>query len=233
MNDLEIASESAQATPASPSALQLAAVGGAVLLLVVHFGFTFLHVSPVNPAKVQFERWVTAWTQPVFEQNWKLFAPDPIAVDQGVLVRYQDSAGVGEFRDITTPYLLEKHHNLLPTRSGYQLSGVVTRFLEAREAIVQTEAASAPTGLFLSKKQLRDAQPLDVYSYRQALADLQTTAVAHLSALSAVRFQLRLVQHVFPRYSQRLEDGPGPISHSTSPWFTVADIPSPAERSTS
>ena len=85
MNDLEIASESAQATPASPSALQLAAVGGAVLLLVVHFGFTFLHVSPVNPAKVQFERWVTAWTQPVFEQNWKLFAPDPIAVDQGVL----------------------------------------------------------------------------------------------------------------------------------------------------
>lgn len=233
MNDLDIASASTQATRATPSALQFAAVGGAVSLLLVHFAFTFLHVSPVNPAKVQLERWVTAWTQPVFEQNWKLFAPDPIAVDQGVLVRYQDAGEVGEFRDITTPYLMEKHHNFLPTRSGYQLSGVVTRFLEAREAIVQSDAASAPTGLFLSPKQLRDAKPLDSYSYRQALADLQTTAVAHLSAPSEARFQLRIVQHVFPRYSQRMEDGPGPISHSTSPWFTVADIASPAERSTS
>ena len=59
------------------------ATAAGMALLAAHFGITALHVTPVNPLKVEHERLVSAWIGPVFEQNWKLFAPDPIAMGTG------------------------------------------------------------------------------------------------------------------------------------------------------
>ncbi|MBG6189590.1 hypothetical protein IWX64_000510 [Arthrobacter sp. CAN_A212] len=93
-----------------PNSVKLTA-GGLGLALAAHFTFTILHVTPVNPLKVEQERVVNAWVQPLFVQNWQLFAPDPIAHDQGLLVRARLIGGTGpaetDFVDITTPHL---HH---------------------------------------------------------------------------------------------------------------------------
>lgn len=200
--------------------LRIATAAG-VALLAAHFGITALHVTPVNPLKVEHERLVSAWIGPVFEQNWKLFAPDPIAIDQGLLVRTRDAAGnETEFVDLSTPFLEDKHHNLLPTREGYQVSGVITRFIDARQVIVDAQGPDSSAGVFLSAEDLAAADAADRATYEQALLDLRDTARHHgADAERASQVQLRLVQHTFPRYSDRANTGLGEITHATSPWL--------------
>lgn len=202
--------------------------GLAALVVATHMTMTFLHVAPVNPVKVEHETAISRWTEPLFDQNWKLFAPDPIAVDQGVLVRARLADGTEtSYVDIVTPYLMDKHHNLLASRAGYQVTGVLTRFLEARELVVADLSADegATAGLFLGPAHLSDADEDDRFIYDQSLRDLRDSALAHLggdvAAGDVTDVQLRIVQHEFPRFSQRDDEGLGAISHSTSDWLSI------------
>jgi hypothetical protein len=218
----------APAQPPLPAAARLAVVGAGALLLA-HVTMTFLHVTPVNPVKVEYEAVVSRWTEPLFDQNWKLFAPDPIAVDQGLLVRARLADGsVTEYVDIVSPYLEAKHHNLLPTRAGYQVSGVISRFLETRESALATvdDAVADEAPLFLGDDVVAQVGERERYSYREALADLRDSAFAHLPPLAAdvESVQLRIVQHEFPRYSKRHDDGLGSVHHATSEWLTPGGV---------
>jgi hypothetical protein len=65
-------------------ALALAVVAVAVC---VHIGMVFLHVAPQNTVTRQHGRAVDDWVYPEFEQNWKLFAPNPLQQDIAVQVR--------------------------------------------------------------------------------------------------------------------------------------------------
>lgn len=73
------------------AALALAAVA---LATCVHLGMVFLHIAPSNTVTKQHGRVIDEWIYPEFEQNWKLFAPNPlqqnIAVQVRALVRSSD-----------------------------------------------------------------------------------------------------------------------------------------------
>ncbi|MGW6272552.1 DUF5819 family protein [Streptomyces sp. NPDC055060] len=60
----------------------------------VHVGMLFLHVAPANTMTKQHGQAVDDWIYPEFEQNWKLFAPNPmqqnIAVQARAQVRTED-----------------------------------------------------------------------------------------------------------------------------------------------
>ncbi|MFC8388041.1 DUF5819 family protein [Streptomyces sp. NPDC057238] len=68
-------------------------IGAAVALAVVavtvcvHLGMTFLHVAPANTVSKKHGETVENWIYPEFEQNWKLFAPNPLQQDIAVQVR--------------------------------------------------------------------------------------------------------------------------------------------------
>lgn len=53
----------------------------------VHLGMVFLHVAPSNTVTKQHGRVIDQWIYPEFEQNWKLFAPNPLQQNIGVQVR--------------------------------------------------------------------------------------------------------------------------------------------------
>ncbi|MET9391792.1 DUF5819 family protein [Streptomyces sp. NPDC006624] len=65
-------------------ALALAVVGG---LVCVHLGMTFLHVAPPNTVTREHGGAVDDWIYPEFEQNWKLFAPNPLQQNISIQVR--------------------------------------------------------------------------------------------------------------------------------------------------
>jgi hypothetical protein len=65
-------------------ALALAVVA---VTVCVHIGMVFLHVAPQNTVTKQHGRAVDDWVYPEFEQNWKLFAPNPLQQDIAVQVR--------------------------------------------------------------------------------------------------------------------------------------------------
>ncbi|MER6329963.1 DUF5819 family protein [Streptomyces sp. NPDC001034] len=63
-------------------AVAVVAVGVGVHLLMV-----FLSVAPQNTVSKQHGKAVAAWVFPEFEQNWKLFAPNPLQQNIAVQVR--------------------------------------------------------------------------------------------------------------------------------------------------
>ncbi|MDX3382699.1 DUF5819 family protein [Streptomyces niveiscabiei] len=78
------------------------AVAGVVALTaavaLVHIGMVFLHVAPSNTVSKQHARAVDDWVYPEFEQNWKLFAPNPLQQDIAVQVRAEVRSSDGGYR---------------------------------------------------------------------------------------------------------------------------------------
>ncbi|MEU3984803.1 DUF5819 family protein [Streptomyces sp. NPDC026672] len=66
------------------AALALALVAVAVC---VHLGMVFLSVAPANTVTEQHGRAIEDWVYPEFEQNWRLFAPNPLQQDVAIQVR--------------------------------------------------------------------------------------------------------------------------------------------------
>ncbi|QCD57014.1 DUF5819 family protein [Streptomyces hawaiiensis] len=63
-------------------ALAVVAIG-----VCVHLGMTFLHVAPANTVTKTHGEAVDDWIYPEFEQNWKLFAPNPLQQNISIQVR--------------------------------------------------------------------------------------------------------------------------------------------------
>ncbi|MEU2420326.1 DUF5819 family protein [Streptomyces sp. NPDC007851] len=66
------------------AALALALVAVAAC---VHLGMVFLSVAPANTVTRQHGKAIEEWVYPEFEQNWKLFAPNPLQQNIAVQVR--------------------------------------------------------------------------------------------------------------------------------------------------
>ncbi|SDK53939.1 DUF5819 family protein [Streptomyces indicus] len=99
----------APGTPRTPGDLtaltlpyQLAAALVLALIVVVgavHIGMVFLHVAPSNTASKQYDKAVDGWIYPEFEQNWKLFAPNPLQQNIAVHARAQVRTEDGQRRE--------------------------------------------------------------------------------------------------------------------------------------
>ncbi|MFD5326724.1 DUF5819 family protein [Streptomyces sp. NPDC127092] len=66
------------------AAVALAVIG---VLACVHLSMVFLHVAPSNTLTKRHGEAVDDWVYPEFEQNWKLFAPNPLQQNIAVHVR--------------------------------------------------------------------------------------------------------------------------------------------------
>ncbi|MCX4628777.1 DUF5819 family protein [Streptomyces sp. NBC_01443] len=100
------------------TALALAAVG---LTACGHLALVFLHVAPSNTVSKQHAQTVDDWIYPEFEQNWKLFAPNPLQQNIAVEVRAEvRTAAGGEpvasgWRDLSAEDGAAIRHSLLPS----------------------------------------------------------------------------------------------------------------------
>ncbi|RII11270.1 hypothetical protein DSC45_28700 [Streptomyces sp. YIM 130001] len=81
---------------------QIAAVVALAAVLVVacvHVTMVFLHVAPANAVTKQHGEVVGDWIYPEFEQNWKLFAPDPLQQNVAVQARAEIRTSGGGTRE--------------------------------------------------------------------------------------------------------------------------------------
>ncbi|MFD3457233.1 DUF5819 family protein [Streptomyces sp. NPDC058691] len=98
-------------------ALAVAVVGVAVHLLMV-----FLHVAPANTLSKQHGDLVGDYVYPEFEQNWKLFAPNPLQQNIHVWARAevrgpdarQETTG---WVDLTAMDIAAIRHNIAPSHT--------------------------------------------------------------------------------------------------------------------
>lgn len=100
--------ESEGAEPAEPWQLPSLSTGSWVVVslavaavavgVVFHLAMVFLHVAPSNTASKEYRSTVDSYVYPEFEQNWKLFAPDPLQQNIHVQARAQVRAPGGQLQ---------------------------------------------------------------------------------------------------------------------------------------
>lgn len=103
-----------------------AAVLLCLVTVVVHLGAVFLHVAPPNPVSRKYGRQVDAWVFPLFEQNWRLFAPNPDSVNRRVLARTartapDGSTQVSAWTDLTALDRAAVEHDPFPSHTAQNL----------------------------------------------------------------------------------------------------------------
>ncbi|MFD7662478.1 DUF5819 family protein [Streptomyces sp. NPDC059788] len=80
-----------------PSRIVVTVVAGAVTLAVaIHLAMMFLHVAPPNTLSKQHGEVINDYVYPEYEQNWKLFAPNPLQQNIAVQVRAQVRTKAGD-----------------------------------------------------------------------------------------------------------------------------------------
>ena len=99
------------------AALSLALVG---VFACVHLAMVFLHVAPSNTVTKEHGEAVDGWVYPEFEQNWKLFAPNPLQQNVAVEVKAEYAAADGSHKntdwiDLTAEDGEAIRGNLLPS----------------------------------------------------------------------------------------------------------------------
>ncbi|MFF8309382.1 DUF5819 family protein [Streptomyces lydicus] len=73
-----------------PSRIVIGVAACAVAVIVaIHLAMMFLHVAPSNTLSKQQGTLISEYVYPEYEQNWKLFAPNPLQQNIAVQVRAQ------------------------------------------------------------------------------------------------------------------------------------------------
>ncbi|MEU6208624.1 DUF5819 family protein [Streptomyces sp. NPDC047023] len=130
-NGHERAEEAAPPPPRAPGIAGLstpykvvAALASVVVALAacLHLGLVFLHVAPSNTLSKQHAETVDGWIYPEFEQNWKLFAPNPLQQNIAVEARAEVRTAAGElvttgWLDLSAQDAAGIRHNLLPSHT--------------------------------------------------------------------------------------------------------------------
>ncbi|MGZ9932166.1 DUF5819 family protein [Streptomyces sp. NC-S4] len=98
------------------------ALGVIAVAACTHLALVFLHVAPSNTLSKQHAETIDWWVYPEFEQNWKLFAPNPLQQNIAVEVRAEFRAGDGElvttpWRDLSAEDGAAIRHSLLPSHT--------------------------------------------------------------------------------------------------------------------
>ncbi|WP_235978485.1 DUF5819 family protein [Streptomyces lycii] len=106
-----------------PSRIVVAVVTAVVAVAAaVHLGMMFLHVAPANTVSKQHGEVIDDYVYPEFEQNWKLFAPNPLQQNVAVQARAEVVAADGgvsvtSWTDLSALDGAEIHHSLVPSHT--------------------------------------------------------------------------------------------------------------------
>jgi hypothetical protein len=93
---------------------------------LVHVVLIFFHVAPPNPVSRRYSQQIDAWIYPLFEQNWRLFAPNPESVNRQVLARTAHAGPSGSMRvspwfDLSAVDNEAVEHQVFPSHTAQNL----------------------------------------------------------------------------------------------------------------
>ncbi|WP_055493896.1 DUF5819 family protein [Streptomyces sp. TP-A0356] len=193
------------------AALALAVV---TVAACVHLGMVFLHVAPMNILTKQHGKAIDDWVYPEFEQNWKLFAPNPLQQNIDVQVRAEVRTGDGGERttgwyDLSALDGAAIDGNVLPSH---------TQQNELRRAwdfyVASHDGENRPGGLrgVLSESYLRRVVVLRL---------AREHAAGHGETVDRVQVRSRTTNVPPPRWSG--EQVPGAPVYHQLPWWSLPD----------
>jgi hypothetical protein len=103
-----------------------AAVALCLAVTLVHVLLVFLYVAPPNAISTAYSPQINAWVRPVFEQNWRLFAPNPQSVNRQISARTRQTAPdgtaqVSDWIDLSAMDDSAVRHNVFPSHTAQNM----------------------------------------------------------------------------------------------------------------
>lgn len=193
----------------------LRAVTGAAVALclvgtVAHLLMVCLYVAPVNPVSQRYSKQIDAWIDPLFDQNWQLFAPEPQSANWQISARtvYAGPGGrpqVSSWFDLTALDNAAIKHDVFPSHTAQNtLRRAWTAYAGAFGASDQADSSWA----VLVRDYLRNIAVDRVEAHRRGAVD---------------GIQLRVVTQ--PIAAQAVPGGPRPAQPAAEirdlPWWKV------------
>ncbi len=136
------------------SAPARAVLGASAALLItatgLFLGAVFLHVAPANSLSRQYREQVDGLIYPEFEQNWKLFAPNPLQQNVAVDARVRTASADGEARvhdwvGLTAQDIAAIRGNPAPSHADQNLLRRAWDFYDGSHS-AQDESTTTPRG---------------------------------------------------------------------------------------
>jgi hypothetical protein len=202
----------------------------------LHFALTFLWNAPTNPIKDVVRDDVTAYMLPFFEQNWSLFAPNPVNAEDEFLVRAQvadpqtGEVETTQWRSATELEWRLVRHNPAPSRAS-RLSSNLHRRLntlwdrlgdEQQEIVARDYATTGAADWDRLAADLAAAQNGETTSRVEDFVRADQVAAGYATQfakamwpgdVTAVQFQLRRTP--VPRWQDRMAPPPEAPEFST------------------
>ncbi|BAK18150.1 DNA-directed RNA polymerase, beta subunit/140 kD subunit [Solibacillus silvestris StLB046] len=198
------------------------------VIFVFHFSMTALYVLPFNPLASKYNHQIQSYMNPLFTQNWQLFAPNPLSQSIYVNVQIKDTEGQeSKWIDFTTPLLEANHKN--------RFSPVNTIVRLGQSAYLQSVHIDPLTEKIATKN-------IEIDEVSQRLSDYQKDGVYILyklglhyaeqyfesSKISDIR--IRVIKEESIPFSQRNNpDYENEIKYSEHDWVPVKKIKSGEE----
>lgn len=151
-------------------------VGAVILLFVVAFStLTVLYNLPEGKARDQLS-FVDTVFDPVFEQRWTLFAPEPPQTDVGLLAGYESGEESINYVNLTSADLVEQRGRLIPQKSARELDSMVTEYTGQVDNILHlAELEDVPPYFFaVSDKDFERAFDAVSQEHPKATSDYET-----------------------------------------------------------
>jgi hypothetical protein len=171
-----------------PARIAVAVTVGAVAVgALLHLGMVFLHVSPSNTLSTEHAKEVRDYVYPEFEQNWKLFAPNPVQQNNHVEARAEVRKADGStettgWLDLTGMDVSAMRHNPIPSHYNQNLLRRAWGYYSDTHS--DQNAPTSGTGSDLSDQYLRNiiadrlGPRMDGGTVVRIQARVATTAVA-------------------------------------------------------
>lgn len=90
------------------------AAGVLCVAFICHFAVTLIYNTPSNPVKAKYNKQISSYIDPVFTQNWRLFAPEPVTRNNKFFVKAEIITNNGirttEWIDIVD-YMIKKNQD--------------------------------------------------------------------------------------------------------------------------
>jgi hypothetical protein len=194
-----------------PGRIAVALTVGAVAVgALLHLGMVFLSVAPSNTLSKEHATAVDDYVYPEFEQNWKLFAPDPLQQNVHIQARAQVAKPGGSqettgWVDLTASDIATMRHNPLPSHANQnELRRAWGYYTDTHN---DQEQGTAGLGSELSA------------TYLQRI--VQDRFGSHLNGGTVVRVQVRCATTAVPQPSWGAGASATTTQYRVLPWWVV------------
>ncbi|MEU9234410.1 DUF5819 family protein [Streptomyces subrutilus] len=173
---------------------------------LTHVLLVFLHVAPPNAVSQLYSRPINAWVYPLFEQNWRLFAPDPESVNRQISARVgrttpEGTVELSDWFDLSAADRAAVKHQPFPSHTAQNMLrrawssyleafGTDDRPRSARAVMMQTYLANIAAERVAAHRR----EPFDSLQLRVTTRPIGapgTTTARHREAVTAAPADIR------------------------------------------